>query len=215
MAVVELQESSIRTSGDRVGLAFFTTTRVERSDNPDREHPSLRRNGQRILRTGAVVEAEERGNEELANEAAPLGPAGRQRAQQALEHDSEAARRRSELARDVLGRTEQMMPLIGDPALAVNIRLLKKDLAGCHDRLKGSPSESDFLSLVTLVESAIVARKWKEYTPAFLEQIRSAIDIGYRQSHIRFEDYDLVRRQFLAGSAGAGPRIDLESLETR
>ncbi len=199
MAVVELQKSSTRASGDRMGLAFLTTTRAQPCDNPVHEHPSVRRNGPRIL-TGAVVEAEERGDEEVANEARPIGPAARQRAQRAPQYDSEAARRRSELARDLLGRTEQMMPLIGDPGLAVNIRLLKKDLAGCHDRLKDSPSESDFLSVVTLVESAIATRKWKEYTRDFLEQIRSAIDIGYRQSHVGFEDYDQVRRQFLAGS---------------
>jgi hypothetical protein len=210
MAVVELQKSSTRASGGRMGLTFFTTTRVQPCDNPGREHPSVRRNGRRI--TGAAVEAEERGNEDVANEADPIEPAERQRAQRAPQYDSEAARRRSELARDLLGRTEQMMPLVNDPALAVNIRLLRKDLAGCHDRLKDSPSESDFLSLVTLIESAIATRKWKEYTQDLLEQIHSAIDIGYRKSHVRFEDYDQVRRQFLAGSAGASPRIDLQSL---
>ena len=186
MAIIELQKSSTRASGDRMGLAFLTTTRAKPCDNPVHEHPSVRRNGPRIL-TGAVVEAEERGDEEVANEARPIGPAARQRAQRAPQYDSEAARRRSELARDLLGRTEQMMPLIGDPGLAVNIRLLKNNFAGCHDRLKDSPSESDLPSWLRLSSQRLLPGSGKNTRGTSWNKSarRSTLATGSRMSALR------------------------------
>lgn len=126
--------------------------------------------------------------------------------------DGEGGRVRSELARDLLHRVDQLVPLVGDVALATNIELLKRDLSRCHDVLLAHPSESDFLSIVTLVESAMNQLKWKQYTRSQLEAIRQAFDIGYRQVRVGFSDYERARTLVAANALETTPRIDLASL---
>jgi hypothetical protein len=126
--------------------------------------------------------------------------------------NGEGNRIRSELARDLVQRVNQLLPLVGDVALATYVGLLKRDLSRAHDLLKGHPSESNFLSIVTLVESTVAQLKWKQYTDSQLEAIRHVLDMGYRQVQIGFTEYETARNLFSQKSLDATPRIDLDSL---
>ncbi len=165
------------------------------------------------LETGLDVDPAERGDEEEKDQAgAPEADQGRAAKDQERIEDGEGGRVRSEQARDLVQRVNQLIPLVGDVALAANIGLLKRDLSRCHNVLKDHPGESDYLSIVTLVESAMAQLKWKQYTPPQLEAIRKALDIGYRRVRVRFEDYENARTLLARNSVDATPRIDLASL---
>ena len=126
--------------------------------------------------------------------------------------DAEGGRVRSELARDLIQRVNQLLPLVGDVALATHVGLLRRDLSRGHDLLKDHPGENNFLSIVTLVESTMAQLKWKQYTHSQLEAIRQVLDMGYRQVRVGFNDYETARNLFSQKSVDATPRIDLDSL---
>jgi hypothetical protein len=160
------------------------------------------------------VDPAERGNEEERNQAAPLEvDGGRETKEPEAIEDGEGSRVRSELARDLVRRVDQLLPLLGDMSLATHIGLLKRDLSRCHDALRDHSGESSYLSIITLVESAMAQLKWKQYGKTQLETIRQALDIGYRQVRVRFDDYEKARALFSQQSVDPTPRIDLESLK--
>ncbi|NLY02730.1 MAG: hypothetical protein GXY83_42295 [Rhodopirellula sp.] len=201
--------SVARETGDR------TTPYRGRGELPTSEPSQLRPSRSRTHGTAALVEPEECGDEELRNEAEPAGRFQPTKVTDTHGDDGDAARARSEVARDVLHRVERLVPMVGDVALPVNIELLKKDLARCHDVLGHRPSESNFLSIVTLVESVISQLKWKQYDQSQLEQIGLAIAVGYRQGHVTYDDYAQVRTAFADARIDASPRIHLESLDLK
>jgi hypothetical protein len=168
------------------------------------------------LGNGTVLDVDpaERGDEEERNQATPPEGDRRQgKKEPETIEDGEGSRVRSELARDLVQRVDQLLPLLGDVSLATHIGLLKRDLSRCHDALKDHPGESNYLSVVTLVESAMAQLKWKQYGKPQLETIRQALDIGYRQVRVNFGDYEKARRLFSQQRVDSTPRIDLESLK--
>jgi hypothetical protein len=183
------------------------TPRREKGFLPERRTPSA-------PRTGLDVDPSERGDEGVRNQAnTPDGNRGRVEEARDCTDDEEGGRVRSELARDLIRRVDQLLPLVGDVSLATHIGLLKRDLSRCHDALKDHPGESNYLSIVTLVESAMAQLKWKQYTPPQLDAFRKALDIGYRQVRVRFEDYEKARGLLARNNVDATPRIDLASLK--
>ena len=197
-----------------MGLAFLTTTRAQPCDNPVHERPSVRRNGPRIL-TGAVVEAEEHTVKEVANKARPIGPAAPAAGTACSWYDSEAARRRSELARDLLGRTERMMPLMSDVLASLSIfDCSRKTWPAATINSRTAPRRGDFLS-------PGYACRVSDCYPE-VERIHAGLlgtnPLGDRHWLPAVAACRPLRtttrssRQLLAGSVGAGPRIDLESL---
>jgi hypothetical protein len=156
------------------------------------------------------VDPAERGSENERNQATSLGSdQGREAKVRPTVKDGEGGRVRSELARDLVLRAKGLEPLIGDVALATHIGLLKRDLSRCHDALKGHPGESNYLSIVTLVESAMAHLKWKQYTGPQIAAISQALDIGYRQVRVRFDDYEKARCLLSNEHVDASPRLDL------
>jgi hypothetical protein len=191
----------------------LTTSRTLPTTKPRREpKPStwLRSTKEQTRRE---VDPAERGNEDERNKATSL-EADHERNGKEPKHieDGEGGRIRSELARDLIQRVNQLLPLVGDVSLATHVGLLKRDLSRGHDLLKDHPSESNFLSIVTLVESAMAQLKWKQYTNSQLEAIRQVLDMGYRQVRVSFNDYETARNLFSQKSVDATPRIDLDSL---
>jgi hypothetical protein len=164
--------------------------------------------------TAQVIEPFERGDDKARNRTEPAKTPRNGSAEiLKIQNDGEAVRVRSELARDLIERVSQLRPLVGDVSLATNIGLLKRDLTRCHDALKNYPAERNYLSIVTLVESAMAQLKWKQYTGQQLEAIRQALDIGYRQVKVGFADYEKARTLFSQQNVDATPRIDLEALK--
>jgi hypothetical protein len=174
----------------------------------------VRHRSQSPLQTGLDVDPAERGDEEEQNQAGIREPdQGKATEEQERVEDAEGGRVRSEQARELVQRVDQLLPLVGQVSLAAHIGLFKRDLSRCHDALKDHPGESNFLSIVTLVESALAQLKWKQYNPPQLDAIRQALDIGYRQARVHFADYDKARALLFRTNVDATPRIDLESLK--
>src|SRR5256885_3183104 len=88
---------------------------------------------------------------------------------------------RAELARQLLARVERLPALLGAIPLATEVQLLKRDLSRGHDVLR-SAGEPNFLSVITLVESALACLTWKRYTPEVVDALRQAFAAGARQS---------------------------------
>lgn len=193
---------------------FQVTTARPLAATPRRAESLFARHRPRLT-SGTVLDVgpAERGDEEERNQAAPLDiDQGQERKKLRAIEDGEGSRVRSELARDLVQRLDQLLPLVGDVSLATYIGLLKRDLSRCHDALGNHPGESNYLSVVTLVESAMSQLKWKQYGEKQLMTIRQALEVGYRQVRVDFGDYEKVCAQFSRQNVDPTPRIDLESL---
>ena len=81
-----------------------------------------------------------------------------------------------------------------------------------HDVLR-STGETNFLSVVTLVESALACLIWKQYTPEVVDALRQAFSAGTQPTPFTFPDYDAVRRLFRERGIPTVPSIDLNALE--
>src|SRR4051812_15506173 len=108
----------------------------------------------------------------------------------------EAARLRIETAHALVKRVEQLFPLVGDVSLATHLALLLRDLARCYKLLRDHPSETNFLSIVALVEMALIGSKLRRFDRVYLEAIRQALQIGCRKTRVRTDDVEAVREQF-------------------
>jgi hypothetical protein len=122
------------------------------------------------------------------------------------------AHSRPDLARQLLARVERLPSLLGTVPLATEVQLLKRDLSRGHDVLRAA-GETNFLSAVTLVESALACLTWKQYSSAVVEALREAFTAGARQEAFTFHDYDAVRRLFAERGIPTVPAVDLDALE--
>jgi hypothetical protein len=111
--------------------------------------------------------------------------------------------------------TERLLGCCGQVRLATEIQVLKRELSRCHESLGRYPSENDFLSIITLVESSLAQCTWKDYTPEQLQAVREAFAMGYTEARVTFEDYELVRCAFASKKVETTPTVDLESLDTQ
>lgn len=170
--------------------------------------------GKQAQHTGLEIDPAERGSEDERNHASAFESAEDQsRNEPQPVNDGEAGRLRSELARDLIRRVDELLPLVGTVSMATHIGLFKRDLSKCHGALKDCASQSNYLSIVTLVESALAQLKWKDYTTQKLEAVKQALEMGYHQVSVGFDDYQRARDLFSKGGVEAAPLIDLESLD--
>jgi hypothetical protein len=98
--------------------------------------------------------------------------------------------------------------------LATELRLLKRDLSRGHEVLR-SAGEANFLSVVTLVESALACLTWKQYTATVVDALHQSFAAGMCEEPFTFADYDAVRRLFVERGIPTVPAIDLQSLEPK
>lgn len=109
---------------------------------------------------------------------------------------------RTNLTHQFLGRVERLFALLGTIPLATEVQLLKRDLA--------QGGETSFLSVVTLVESALACLTWKQFTSEVVAALRDAFSAGTCAASFTFPDYEAVRRLFAERGI---PSINLDSLE--
>jgi hypothetical protein len=175
-----------------------------------RPKPARRPFGPRFkIQTEPAVDPVELGDEEERNEAEPTDRGTRKKKAARHSPSEEAARVRSELARDLVRRCEQLLPLVGEVSLATHLALLQRDLSRCYKPLRQHPSETNFLSIVALVEMALTGKKLREFDRAYLEAVRTALDIGYRSTHVEYDAVERVRELFRTEKIDTAPRIDL------
>lgn len=211
MVTLEPVHQSTAASSTSADSLDLTTLRMLPSKPRKEQSTALRLRSEE--QTRLEVSPSERGNEDERNKANSIEADEKRNGKEPQRmEDGEGSRIRSELARDLIHRVNQLLPLVGDVALATHVGLLKRDLSRGHDLLKDHPGERNFLSIVTLVESALAQLKWKQYTNSQLETIRQVLDMGYRQVRVNFNDYETARNLFSRKSVDATPRIDLDSL---
>ena len=85
---------------------------------------------------------------------------------------------RADLARQFLASVDRLAPRLNSVSLAIEIQLLKRDLARSHPILSGQPENNNYLSVVTLVEAALASLSRKGCTPALLDALRLAFSAG-------------------------------------
>lgn len=184
-------------------------------DKSQRPKPARRPSGPRFkIQTEPVVDPVELGDEDERNEAEPTDR-GTQKKKKVVRNSpsGEAGRVRSELARGLVGRCEQLLPLVGEVSLATHLALLQRDLSKCYKSLRQHPSENNFLSIVALVEMALTGKKLREFDRAYLEAVRTALDIGYRSTHVETDSVERVRELFRTERIDTVPRIDILKLK--
>jgi hypothetical protein len=106
---------------------------------------------------------------------------------------------------------DRLAPRLNNVSLAVEVQLLKRELARSHPILSARPEDNNFLSVVTLVEGALASLTWKGYTPGVLDALQRAFSAGLREGEFTFEEYDAIRRHFKASGIPTGPTIELSS----
>ncbi len=119
---------------------------------------------------------------------------------------------RADLARQLLARVERLPALLGTVLLATEVQLLKRDISRGHDVLR-PVGETNFLSVVVLVEAALAGLTWKQYTPEIVDALRQAFAAGTRQEALTFDDYEAVRKLFRERGISVAPTIDLDALD--
>jgi hypothetical protein len=117
---------------------------------------------------------------------------------------------RVDLARQLLARVDRLAPRLGAVPLAIELQLLKRELARGHAVLAGRSEDNNFLSVLTLVEAALASLTWKDYSLKILDALRLAFSAGLREGAFSFDQYETVRRHFKASGIRAGPIIDLD-----
>jgi hypothetical protein len=117
---------------------------------------------------------------------------------------------RVDLARQLLARVDRLAPRLGTVPLAIELQLLKRELARGHAVLASRSEDNNFLSVVTLVEAALVSLTWKDYSPKVLDALRLAFSAGLHEGVFSFDQYETVRRYFKASGMPTGPIIDLD-----
>jgi hypothetical protein len=79
--------------------------------------------------------------------------------------------------------------------------------------MRPDAGETNFLSVVCLVESALASLTWKLCTPVVVGALREAFTPGARQGPFTFSDYNAVRTLFRERDIPVGPTIDLDAPE--
>lgn len=119
---------------------------------------------------------------------------------------------RIDLARQLLARVDRLPTLLGTVPLATEIQLLKRDMRRGHDVLRAA-DETNFLSVICLVEAALASLTWKAYTPEVVDALREAFTAGTRPVPFTFGDYSTIRRQLRERDIPVGPTIELDAVE--
>ncbi len=131
-------------------------------------------------------------------------------AQQTTSIDPIASRLRSELAREIRTRIDDLIEHVGHISLPTRIQVLLKYLSKCHDSLDRSPSETDFLSIVSLFEATLSQKRWRDYTADDFSVIRRAVSIAYEKPEVGFDDYDQIRKSLSERGLSGNPLMEIE-----
>lgn len=125
----------------------------------------------------------------------------------------EPARNRAEIAGQLSTAISHAIAGHGSVKLAAALQILRRELSRCHDALGPFPTESDFLSIVTLVEMEIGGRNWKEISKQELEALKLAVEVGVKEPLVTFDHYNKALRRLNASGWVTGPSLDLSDSE--
>jgi hypothetical protein len=118
---------------------------------------------------------------------------------------------RQAITKDLSDCLASMKESLGEPSLAVQVRILKEKLSEAHDKIAYFPDEeNDFRSLITLVESYLSQWKWKQYTASHLQVVESAFKRAASLDTFGYNDLVQIRRDFRSNKIRTLPIIPIE-----
>jgi hypothetical protein len=128
---------------------------------------------------------------------------------EAAQRAAEIAAQRRKVAAEAVSRAiTRLSSHCGQARAAADLQLLKRELSRCHDILGTFPSESDFLSIVVLVEAELGKKPWSALTRDELQFLKRAVDVGAHQDRVTFDDYMRHLRTLNASGFSTGPVIE-------
>jgi hypothetical protein len=157
-------------------------------------------------KTSSVVSEEDKGDIEPCD--SPVFPQSAAGVPSALSTDER---------RKLAGRLDSLMNRVieshGKVSMAANLQLLKRELSRCHDVLGALTYESDYLSIVTLVEANLASMDWKSATKQQLRQVEQALAVGCAESSVTFDDYTRAARRLRGSGLPTMPSFELGTEE--
>jgi hypothetical protein len=115
---------------------------------------------------------------------------------------------RVKIAKRITEAVGRMIPHVGTVKLTALLQLLKRDISRCHDLLRDKRSETDYVSVVAIVENALAGTNWKQLTEKSLERLKSALAVGEVRRRVTYTDFKRVRDELIAGGLLGGPAFD-------
>ncbi len=103
--------------------------------------------------------------------------------------------KRQEVAERLVALMERVIKSHLNVSMAANLQVVKRELSRCHDVLGSSRHESDYLSIITLVEANLACMDWKSATRRQLEQIKQSLAVGCEERHVTFDHYSRAVRR--------------------
>lgn len=132
---------------------------------------------------------------------------------ESVQDDPSAPQLRRDLARRLDQELGELLVLVGTPAFAINLHRVKRTLLEGHDLLSPHRSESDFDSLLVLVELALACLPWKQLTGSHVKALQRVIRLGCGKRTIGIGDQERARKILNAARIETIPRLDLTSVE--
>ena len=77
---------------------------------------------------------------------------------------------------------------------ATSLQLLRRSLSQAHTALGECESETDFISIVVIAETALATKKWNEQPVEVFKIIRDAAIACSTKDHITYDDFNQVFR---------------------
>lgn len=121
-----------------------------------------------------------------------------------------AAEKRKKMAGGISKAFERLGTHCGKARAAADLQLLKRELARCHEELGPYPSESNFLSIVVLLELELGKKAWNAISKEELLFLKRAADIGISKDQITFDDYNFHLRTLNSSGYRTGPILDFD-----
>ncbi len=154
-------------------------------------------------RTESRVSHRERGDLETRDNYSPVSEGDKH------EEILTAARDRREMAKTLCEAVGRMVGSHGTARMASHLQLLKRDLSKCHRILGPRKTESNYLSIVVLIETDLGNRDWKEITKDELRLLKGFLEVGTRDGSVTFDDYNRIMRRMIAEGHVHGPRFEI------
>ena len=120
---------------------------------------------------------------------------------------------RVEVATRLVSLVGRVIESHGEVRMAADLQVLKRELSRSHDVLGSSTHESDYLSIVTLVEATLASMDWKSATREQLKQVEQALAVGCAESEVTFNHYGRAARTLRGFGVPTMPSFELGSEE--
>jgi hypothetical protein len=154
-------------------------------------------------RTVARINRQERGDRRIKDLYAPADGTS-----SATGDEEVAASTRKETAGQLAKAIRRVIAAYGSASMATAFQLLRRELSKCHDSLGPLPSESNFLSITTLVEMELGNKSWQQVSQEELNALKRAIDLGVSEPRVTYDHFNQTCRVLNASGYVTGPALE-------